>query len=113
KESGQVKLPPQKIGEQMSSLWSTKANPKIQAGKGDYPFWSPQFNKLTGTRSTHHNIGKYLDLLEQAKAPKTPVNLSRAAAASKWRLPDTIDLTERAVMDWEPISDPRVAQGLS
>ncbi|MFD4368971.1 SpvB/TcaC N-terminal domain-containing protein [Rhodococcus sp. NPDC058521] len=97
KESAAVKLDPKKMGDQMSSVWSTKKDPTVKSGIGDKPVWDPQFD---GKTLTPHNVAKHLDLSEQAKGPNTAKGLEAAAAASKKRLPATADLTERAKMDW-------------
>jgi uncharacterized protein RhaS with RHS repeats len=99
KEAAKVKLDPKKMGDPMSSVWSTKRDPTVQAGIGDKPVWDPDFE---GKRRTPHNVAKELDLAEQAKRPKTAKGLEDAAAASKQRLPATADLAERAKMDWTP-----------
>lgn len=96
-QAAEVKLDPKKMGDQMSSVWSTKADPKVRAGIGDKPVWDPDFK---GDVRTHHNVAKELDFSEQAKGPKTAQGLESAAEASKQRLPATVDMTERAKMDW-------------
>jgi hypothetical protein len=99
KQAAKVKLDPKKMGDPMSSVWSTKKDPTVQAGIGDKPVWDPHFE---GKKKTPHNIAKELDLNEQAKGRKTAKGLEDAAAASKHRLPATADLAERAKMDWTP-----------
>jgi RHS repeat-associated protein len=96
KETADVKGDPKKMGRTMSSLWSTKKG-NVQGGIGDKPVWDREF---AGKKRTHHNIAKYIDLNEQAKGKKGIGNLSQAADASKQRLPATIDMSERAKMDW-------------
>jgi RHS repeat-associated protein len=97
KEAAKTKLDPKKMGDTMSSVWSTKSDPVVKAGIGDKPVWDPKFD---GDLRTHHNVGKHLDYDEQASRPKTAKGLEDAAAASKQRLPATVDLTERAKLDW-------------
>ncbi|MBI5145809.1 MAG: VCBS repeat-containing protein [Thaumarchaeota archaeon] len=99
KQAASVKLDPKKMGDPMSSVWSTKKDPTVQAGIGDKPVWDPDFE---GKKKTPHNVAKELDLNEQAKGPKTAKGLEDAASASKQRLPATADLSERAKMDWTP-----------
>jgi RHS repeat-associated protein len=99
KQAAEAKLDPKKMGDPMSSVWSTKRDPIVQAGIGDEPVWDPNFK---GKKRTPHNVAKELDLAEQKERPKTAKGLEDAAAASKWRLPDTADLSERAKMDWTP-----------
>lgn len=109
KQAGEVNLDPKKMGDPMSSVWSTKRDPMVSAGIGDKPVWDPSFE---GKKRTPHTVAKELDLDEQAKGPKTAKGLEDAAAASKQRLPATADLTERARMDWTPI-DPKTGGVLS
>ena len=75
------------MGNTMSSLWSTKSDPKVSATISDKP-------------ATHHNVAKHIDMAEQAKVPETSAGLEQAAEMSKERLPDTIDMSERAKLDW-------------
>jgi len=100
KESAKTKLPPEQMGEPMSSVWSTKSDPAVKAGIGDVPVWDKNFDKTGGEYRTVHNVAKHLDYDEQASRPRTAKGLSDSAAASKERLPATADLTERAKMDW-------------
>src|SRR5262249_25808256 len=95
------KLKPEKMGDPMSSLWSTKEKGarEVQAGIGDVPVWDKEFSK-EGKVKTHHNVAKHIDLSEQATRPNTAKGLEEAAEASKRRLPATVDMTERAKMDW-------------
>lgn len=88
KQSAKVKLPPSKMGTPMSSVYSTKRDPGITAA-------------IDGKPATHHNVAKHLDMAEQAKVPKTAAGLEEAAKISKERLPATVDMTERAKMDWK------------
>jgi RHS repeat-associated protein len=97
KQAAEVKLDPKKMGDPMSSVWSTKSDPVVQAGIGDTPVWEKDF---AGSTKTQHNVAKHLDLAEQAKGPKTAQGLEHAAETSKQVLPATADLTERAKMDW-------------
>jgi RHS repeat-associated protein len=99
KQAAETKLDPKRMGDPMSSVWSTKADPVVQGGIGDKPVWDPEFD---GKTRTHHNIAKELDLGEQAKGPKAAKGLEDAAEASKQRLPATVDMAERAKMDWTP-----------
>lgn len=103
KESADVKLNPKKMGDPMSSVWSTKRDPKVSAGIGDKPHWIPNFPK-EGLK-THHNIAKHLDMDEQAKVSHTSIGLEQASNISKERLPATVDLTERAKMDWKKTNE--------
>lgn len=113
KQAAEVKLDPKKMGDPMSSVWSTKRDPTVKAGVGDKPVWDKKFK---GKKKTPHNIAKELDMAEQAKVPKTAKGLEDAAAASKQRLPATADMTERAKMDWKktvdkgPAVDPKTGQ---
>ena len=86
-QAAKAKLDPRKMGDQMSSVWSTKRDPKVSASVG-------------GSPATHHNVAKHLDLNEQAKGPASAAGLEAAGRASKERFPATGDLTERAKMDW-------------
>jgi hypothetical protein len=116
-QAAEVKLDPKKMGDPMSSVWSTKADPSVQAGIGDKPVWDPDFPEK-GKR-TPHNTAKHLDFEEQASRPKTAKGLEDAAEASKQRLPATADLTERAKHDWTrtepkgPPVDPHTGQVIS
>ncbi len=92
KEASEVKLPLKEMGEHMSSLWSTKSDPAVTADIG-------------GKAATHHNVGKHLDLDEQAKAKtelgrRTAKSLKDSGKASEQRVPDTVDMTERAGKNW-------------
>jgi RHS repeat-associated protein len=114
KQAADVKLDPKKMGNPMSSLWSTKKgltkkDRTVQAGIGDEPVWNPEFQ---GKTLTHHNVAKHLDFDEQKKGPKTATGLENAAARSKERLPATVDLTERAKEDWGKLVDPRAHEGI-
>ncbi len=105
-ESAKVKLDPKKMGDPMSSVWSTKKDPVVQGTIGGKP-------------ATHHNVAKHLDMVEQAKVPKTPAGLEQASEISKQRLPATVDMTERAKMDWKktvpagPPVDPKTGKVLT
>jgi RHS repeat-associated protein len=93
KESAKTKLPLEEMGDPMTSVWSTKRDPKVWGNVGE-------------DARTHHNIAKHLDYAEQAKAPRTAADLKAAADTAKWRYPATGDLTERAKHDWtrtEPV----------
>jgi RHS repeat-associated protein len=99
-QAADVKLNPKKMGDPMSSVWSTlSADPEMKAGIGDLPVWDENFG-ATGSTKTHHNAAKHIDFDEQAKRPKTAQGLEDAAYASKERFPATADMTERAKMDW-------------
>ena len=105
-QAAEVKLDPKKMGDPMSSVWSTTADPSVQSGIGKQPVWDPDFeeksNKPHNKKRTPHNVAKHLDLDEQSKGPKTAKGLENAAEASKQRLPATADLSERAKHDWTP-----------
>jgi hypothetical protein len=108
KQAAEVKLDPKKMGDPMSSVWSTNADKTVQAGIGNKPAWEPGFD---GKKVTHHNAAKHIDLNEQAKGPKTAKNLEAAAEVSKQRFPATGDLSERAKMDWTrkpPVKEPHL-----
>jgi RHS repeat-associated protein len=89
---------PKAVGDtrRMSSLWSTEDR-VAYGGMGDTPAWSSGF---TGDRYTHHNVADRIDAAEQAQRPSTAADHIQAAAAGKARLPATVDMTERARMDW-------------
>jgi RHS repeat-associated protein len=80
----------------MSSLWSTEDR-VVYGGIGDTPAWSPGF---TGDTYTHHNVADRIDAAEQVQRPATAQGHIGAADAGKARLPATVDMTERARMDW-------------
>jgi RHS repeat-associated protein len=98
KQAAEVKLDPKKMGDPMSSVWSTKSDKAVQA-------------TIDGKPVTQHNAAKHIDLNEQAKGPKTAKNLEAAAEASKQRWPATADMAERAKMDWTrtpPVNEPHL-----
>jgi RHS repeat-associated protein len=66
--------------------------------------YSEEHDRMTGSINgkelTHHNVAAELDEIEKSKVPNTSAGHAAAADASKARLPATVDMEERAKMDW-------------
>jgi RHS repeat-associated protein len=117
-ESAKVGLDPKKMESPMSSVWSKRGDPLVQAGIGDVPMWDPKFKERN--KRTHHTIAKEIDFREQKrgpydtnkKAPRTAKALEDAAESSKQIFPAVDDMTARAGMDWSLVPpDPTLSYG--
>lgn len=96
KKARQVQASPDMVGQnqRMSSVWTgNKGDKSVSFGTvGQSPF--------VGQPERPHDVAEIIDFDEQARVPETPQGLKDASDTSKWRWPDTNDMSERGQYDW-------------